>query len=682
MPGYSAEEIRNIALVGHSGSGKTTLIEALLAQAGITSEPGRVERGSTVSDFDPLEREYLHSLNSTVVSIDHDRIHLNLIDTPGLPDFIGQSISTFPAVESIAVTINAAAGIETVARRMLQWAAQRKLCRMILINKIDTPECDLPALVAQIRDQFGAECLPINLPAEGGKRVVDCFFNPEGEADFSSVAEAHSNIIDQVIEVDEALMERYLEQGQALQAEQLHDPFEQALREGHLIPICFVSATSGAGIPELLSVFERLMPNPLEGNPPPFRIGEGESEKPFQVVADPQRHVVAHVFKVTADPYIGKLSIFRIHQGTIRPNTQLYIGDGRKPFKVTHLYKLYGKGQQEIAQGIPGDICAVAKVEEITFDAVLHDSHEEDYLHLLPLEFPRPLFGLAIEAVSRGDEQRLGNALQRIVEEDPCLCIEQNAALNETLLLGLGELHLRLTLEKMKQRFNVSVTTRPPRIAYRETITAAAEGFHRHKKQTGGAGQFGEVTLRIEPLARGEGFQFSDASKGGVIPHQFIPAIEKGVLLAMERGVIAGFPLQDLKVTVLDGKHHSVDSKEVAFVSAGKRAFIEAVTKARGVVLEPIVQLDLHIPDDSMGAVSGDLSAKRGHLLATNALEQGMLHLKAEVPLAEISEYANQLNALTGGRGSYTLAFSHYQPVPAAIQQQLTAAFIPTEEEE
>jgi elongation factor G len=682
MPRYTGEAIRNIALVGQSGCGKTSLVERLLAQAGAIPAPGSVEKGNTVSDFDPLEKEYQHSLTSAVTSIDHDNIHLNLIDTPGLPDFIGQSIAAFPAVETVAVTINASAGVEMVTRRMLQWSAERKLCRMIIVNQIDNPEANLAELVEAIREEFGAECLPINLPAGNGSKVVDCFFNPDGESDFFSVAETHTQIIDQVVEVDEALMEVYLEQGQDLSPQQLHDPFEKALREGHLVPICFVSAETGAGVPELLNVFEKLMPNPMEGNPRPFLIGQGDDEKPFAPVPDPDKHVVAHVFKVTADPYIGKLSIFRIHQGSVTANSQLFVGDGRKPFKVTHLFKLQGKNQTEVDVGIPGDICAVSKVDEIHFDAVLHDSHEEDFLHLKPLQFPVPVFGLAIQAKSRGDEQRLGNALHRIVEEDPCLKVEHNAALNETILRGLGELHLRLTLEKMKQRFNVDVETNPPKIPYRETITASAEGSHRHKKQTGGAGQFGEVVLRIEPLPRGGGFDYRDDSKGGVIPNQFIPAIEKGVIQAMEEGAVAGYPMQDVRVVVLDGKHHSVDSKEVAFVSAGKKAFQQAVAQAKGVVLEPIVKLDLVVPDETMGAVTGDLSGKRGRLMGTDAMSGGLLDITAEVPLAEISEYANELNAITGGRGSYTLEFSRYEAVPPHIQQQLTAGFQIKEDEE
>ncbi len=682
MPTYNSDAIRNIALVGQSGSGKTTLVEGVLKEAGAIAAIGSVEKGSTVCDFDPLEKEYLHSLASAIVSVDHDNIHLNLIDTPGMPDFIGQSISALPAVETVAVVVDASTGLGMVSRRMLEWSAERKLCRMIVVNKIDSPGVDLEALIEQIRDEFGAECLPVNLPADGGNRVVDCFFNPGGDADFSSVGDAHTRIIDQVVEVDEALMEVYLEQGQELSPEQLHDPFEKALREGHLVPICFTSARTGAGVAELLNVFEHLMPNPLEGNPRPFLKGEGEAAEPFTATPDPAMHVVAHVFKVMADPYVGKLGVFRIHQGTISKDSQLFIGDGRKPFKVAHLFKLQGKAQIEVDAGIPGDICAVAKVDEIHFDAVLHDSHDEDYLHLVPLPFPVPVFGLAVEAKTRGDEQRLGGALHKLVEEDPCLLVEHNPDLNETVLRGLGDLHLRVALDKLRKKFNADANTRLPRVPYRETISAPAEGHHRHKKQTGGAGQFGEVYMRIAPLERGAGFQFSDDTKGGVIPGQFLPAIEKGVRAAMAEGVVAGFVLQDVAVSVYDGKYHPVDSKEVAFVAAGKKAFRDAVSKARPIVLEPIVNLELAVPSDSVGNVTGDLSGKRGQVLGSQTLPNGMMTIRALAPLAELMDYAGKLKSLTGGHGSYTLEFSHYQAVPPNIQQSLAQEFKPKEEEE
>ncbi len=534
---------------GQGGSGKTTLAEALLLASGAIKEAGTVERGTTVSDFDPLEKTWQHSLRASIVHLDMPDTRVHLVDTPGFPDFIGQSIGALDAVETAAVVVSAQSGIEMIASRMMDWAAKRRLCRLVVINKIDAENVDLPALLALIQNTFGKECLPINLPAGGGKRVVDCFFNPDGESDFSSVGQAHRALVDQVVEVDEDLMSLYLEQGE-IAPEELHAPFEKALREGHLVPVCFVSAKTGAGIAELLDVLVKLAPNPAEGNPPLFYKGEGDAATEFRSEPDPKKHVLAHVFKVVMDPFVGKLGIFRVHQGTVTKDTQLFVGDGRKPFKVGHLFMLQGGKSVEVERAVPGDIAAVAKVDEIEFDCVLHDSHDEDHIHMRPLEFPTPMQGVAITPRKRGDEQRISEVLHRMIAEDPTLVVEHDSTTNETVLRALGDLHLRSVLERMASQFKLEIDTRPPRIPYRETITAQAEGFHRHKKQTGGAGQFGEVSLRVEPRERGAGFEFVDQTKGGVIPHQFMPAVQKGVEQVLTTGAIAGFPLQDVRVVV------------------------------------------------------------------------------------------------------------------------------------
>ena len=682
MPNYITENICNIALVGQNDAGKTTLTEALLHQAGAINTLGKVENGSTVCDSDPLEKEYQHSLSTALVNFDQHGKHINLLDTPGYPDLLGHSLSVFPAVETIGVVINASAGIEMITRRMLERAARQKLCRMIIINKIDTPELDLSELVTQIKATFGDECLPINLPAENGTKIIDCFSNATGESDLGPVSEAHTQIVDQVVEVDEELMEVYLEQGEELSPEQLHEPFEKALREGHLVPICFTSARMGTGIPELLEIFANLMPSPLEGNPRPFLKGEGKEAKPYAVTPDPSKHVIAHVFKVTADPFIGKLGVFRIHQGTMTKDTQLYIGDARKPFKISHLLKIQGKQQIEVDQGIPGDICAIAKVEAIHFDAVLHDSHDEDQIHIQPQSFPAPMFGKAVSAKRQGDEQKISLTLQKLEGEDPCLKLEHDASLNQTVLRGLGEFHLRVILERMQKQYNVEVETQPPKIPYQETISLSAEGHCRHKKQTGGAGQFGEVFLRVEPLERGAGFEFVDAIVGGVIPSVYIPAIQKGVQQILDSGAIAGYPMQDIKVTVYDGKYHSVDSKEIAFVMAGKKAFLDAINKAKPLVLEPVVKAEITTPDEYMGTITGDISSKRGRIQGSEMRPPNLVCVKAEVPLSELNNYQTELKSATGGHGFFSMEFSHYEPVPPNIQQQLMAAYKPAEVDE
>ena len=679
MPSYATKDIRNVALTGHAGAGKTTLFEALLLAGGAINVAGSIERGTTVSDHDPMEKSRQHSLNTAIASIDHGGIHVNLIDTPGYPDFRGPTLSALAAVETCAVVVNAAHGIEFSTVRLMEYAKARRLCRLLIVNKMEHEEAELELLVEQLRETFGNECLPINLPAKGRAGVVDCFFSPSGTADFGDVTQAHQRIIDQVVEINEDVMGHYLEEGEAgLSGQELHDAFEQCLREGHLVPICFVSARTGAGVKELLDLFEKLMPNPSEANPPLFVRGD----ESFRTEPDAKKHVVADVFKIINDPFVGKLSVFRLYQGTVRKDTQLFIDDGKKPFKVGHLFKLKGKEHSEIDEAVPGDIAAVAKVEEIHFDAVLHDSHDEDQIRLKPLDFPQPMFGLAIEPATRGQEQKLSNALHKLHEEDPCFRIEHHKELNETVIRGLGELHLRVMLERMKDRYGVDVITRPPRIAYRETISANADGHHRHKKQTSGAGQFGEVFLRVEPLPRGTGFEFVDEVKGGTIPGQFLPAIEKGVRMVLETGAIAGYAIHDVRVIVYDGKHHPVDSKEVAFVSAGKRAFLDALAKARPLVLEPIVNLDVTVPAEHMGDITGGLATKRARINGTDTARGGELIVKAQVPLAEVSEYSNELKAMTGGRGRYSLELSHFEAVPGNVQKQLMEAYKPKHEED
>ena len=676
--------LHSVALVGQTASGKTSLTEALLLKAGAIATAGTLERGTTVSDYDPKERQAQHSLQSTLVHFTHGEALIHLIDTPGYADFAGHSLSALEAVDTAAVVINAQTGVETMSLRMMEWAASRGLCRMLIVNKIDAQGVDLAAMVARQQETFGRECLPLNLPAAGGTAVVDCFFNAEDDpalpTDFSSVAQAHRALVEQVVEVDAGFVERYLNDGD-VDARELHAPLEQALREGHLIPICFVSARNGAGVAELLDAFERLLPNPTEGNPPTFYKGEGEAAEALCAVPDADKHVIAHVFKVTNDPYVGKMGIFRIHQGTVTRDSQLYIGDGRKPFKVGHLFMMQGKEHVEVPRGLPGDLCAVAKVDDLHFDAVLHDAAEDDHLHLKPLPFPVPVHGLAIEPKRRGDEQRLWEILQKLVDEDPCLKLERSASTNETIVYGLGELHLRTLIERMTDLHRCEVVTRPPRIPYRETITAPAEGHHRHKKQSGGAGQFGEVFLRVEPLPRGAGFEFVDEVKGGTIPGQFIPAVEKGVRQALDAGVLAGFPVKDVRVVVLDGKHHSVDSKEIAFATAGRKAFVDAALKAGPIVLEPIVKVEITAPEHCLGDITGDLSSRRGQINGTHPLADGSMIVAGQAPMSELSAYQARLNGLTGGEGRYTLELSHFEPVPPTVQTQLAAQYKVREEE-
>ena len=680
MANYTTESIRTIALVGHGAAGKTSLAEALLAAAGAIKNKGLVEKGNTVCDFDAQEKSAGHSLYSALAHFDYEGARVHLVDTPGYPDFAGQAIAALAAVDAVLVVVNAQTGVELMTERMVRWARERKLCVLIAVNKIDADNLDLPALQADLRARFGG--IALDLPAKGGQDVVEVLEHGSGEADFGSVEKAHGELIERIVEEDMALLEKYLEEGEEPRPGEIHTPFESALRAG-LAPILFTSAKTGAGIAELLHVIANLAPNPAEGNPPPFYKGEPDgAAEAFHAQPDAEQHVLAHVFKVVSDPYMGKVGVFRVHQGTIRKDAQLFVGDGKRPFKAAHLYTLQGKDFEEVDALLPGDLGAVAKIDELQFDCVLHDSHDEDHIHLKPLNFPNPMAGLAVETKRKGDEQRLFDILDKLALEDPTFLVERRPATNETVIRGLGDAHLKAKLEKMAGQYKLEVDTKPPIVPYRETVTEPAEGHYRHKKQTGGAGQFGEVYLRVEPLARGAGFEFVDAVKGGTIPGVFLPAVEKGVRQALDTGVVAGFPVQDLRVTVYDGKTHPVDSKEIAFVTAGRKAVVEAIKAAKPIVLEPIVDIEIIAPEPAMGDITGDLSAKRGQITGTDVRGNGRLLISGKVPLAELADYQARLNSLTSGRGHYSIELSHYANVPPQVQQQLTGGFKLKEEEE
>lgn len=661
----SPSQVRTLALVGAPGVGKTTLAEALLHAAGEIGAPGSIERGSTVGDHDPLARRVGHSLATSVMHLHHADTRIHLVDTPGSPDFLGQTLPALEAVDTVAVVVQAATGVDPAAVRLMDQAARRGLDRLIIVNRLDQAGAEVPALLAQLREAFGRECLPVNLPADGGRRVVDCFFRRDGDSDLGPVDAAHRALIEQVVEVNADWVERYLADGD-VEAGELHAPLEQALREGHLIPVCFTSAKHGTGVPELLDVIVRLLPQPGEANPPRFVRGDGDAARPVAVAADPSRPVLAQVWRIAHDAYLGRLALVRVHQGTLVRDGLLHAGAARRPVRLAHLYLLQGRTAVEVQRVLPGEVCALAKVDDLALDSVLHDAADDMPPRGLPLDLPAPVHGLAIRPRRPGDEQRLAELLARLAAEDRGLRIDHTADTHELVVHGLGELHLRLLLERLREVHHFEVDTRAPRVAYRETVTASALGQHRHKKQSGGAGQFGEVLLRVEPLPRGAGFQFADEVKGGAIPAALIPAVEKGVREAMARGVIAGHPVVDVKVTVLDGKHHSVDSKEVAFVTAGRKAFAVAVREARPIVLEPLVRLEITAPEASIGDITGDLAARRGQVSRASGGQ-----VQALVPQAELASYSSRLNALTAGQGRFTLALSHHEPVPPSVQAQL-----------
>ena len=671
----STASLRNIVLLGHAGAGKTVLAEKLLAVTGAIKTPGSIERGSTVSDYRPEEKRLQYSADVALCRFEHDDAHINLLDTPGSADFSGRALGVLPAVETAMVVINAASGIELMTRRGMAAAEEMKLARFIVVSQIDSETADLPGLMEQIREAFGRECIPLNLPAENATRVADCYFNPEDLAtDFDSTANAHTAIVDQVVELDDDLMELYLEQGEDMNPEQLHGAFERALRRGHLVPVCFVSAVTGSGINQLLNAMNHLAPSPREGNPPECSV----DEEAVALKADKDQDTVALLFKINVDPYVGKMGVFRVYQGQVNVGDSLYLDDQRKAIKVAHLFALQGAESEEVQSVGPGGIAALSKINELYYGGVLHAVHAHDMLQFKDAPLPAPMHGVVLELTRRGDEKKLSDALAKLTAEDPSLRLEFDSQANETVLRGMGELHLRVILDRMRDEFNLEVETRQPRIAYRETVTRKAEGHHRHKKQTGGAGQFGEVFLNVEPLPRGSGFEFVNKVVGGVIPSQFLPAVEKGVRQVLLEGAVAGYPLQDMRVTVYDGKHHPVDSKEVAFVAAGKKAFIDAIGKARPIVLEPIAKIEVTTPGQYMGDIAGHLSGARGRISGNNSLPGNQVAIAAEAPIGELGDFQTRLKSMTGGEGAYTMEFDHYATAPPLIQKALEKAFKPT----
>lgn len=676
VPGFQPAAICNIVLLGHTAAGKTTLAEAMLHRCGAIARAGTVDAATTTSDFEPEARAHHHSTNSTLLFGTSAGREINLIDTPGSPELIGHALSALVAVETAVIVVNASAGIELGTRRLFHAAGEAGLARMIVVNRIDENLAGLPALVDQLRETFGPALHCINLPSGGGTEVVDCFDHDAGAADFGSVADVHKEMLESAIEVDDGDLERYLA-GETIDVAKLRGDFIEAMNRGHVVPILFTCATREVGIDDLLHILVEEAPSPTTGRPRRLRRGD----ELVEIACDPSRPLLAHVFKVATDPYLGKLSMLRVLQGQLDGTTAFTIAGAKKPLKAGHLLKIQGRNHFELeTAAFAGDLVAIAKLDELHVDTVLYDAAAPSDLAAARPSYPVPMYSLAVVLKNKADEVKLSAAMARLVEEDPTLRAGQDPQTHELVLSGIGELHLRITLEKLKNRFGLDVTARQPTIAYRETITGRAEGHYRLKKQTGGAGQFGEVFLRVEPLPRGSGYEFVDDVFGGAIPSQYIPACDKGCQDALERGVVAGFPVQDVRVTVYDGKSHSVDSKEAAFRTAAKFAMRAAMERARPVLLEPIVALQIVVPDKHTGDITGDLKNRRAQVVGVDVSNATTL-VRAQAPLSMLARYAGELRAMTGGQGSFVMELSHYDIVPLAVQQKLASERKPDEEE-
>jgi elongation factor G len=667
-------DIRNIVLLGHGGSGKTSLAEAILHKAGVTSRLGSVDDKTTICDYYDEEKEHQHSIQSAVVHVQYNGKLIHIIDTPGYPDFIGPAIKAIPAADTAVIVISAAAGIDTNTRKLFELAGKADLPRLIVINKIDAENVDLAELVRNIQSAsggFGYQCRCANVPAADKASVIDCIENNAGKSPVMDVAAAHTQLIESVIEADDALMESYLG-GEAVSAEKIASVFVEALKRGTLIPIVFTDARKEVGVTELLDIIAKYTPSPLDVKPRQLTDGD----KITELKADAAGPLAGLVFRIGLDPRSNmKYTTIRIFSGKLTSDTSLIRNDEKRAVRPGHIFRPQGGENQEIDAGVAGDIVTLAKAEDLKLDDLIHDGAAAGRFKVPPV--PEPMFSLAIQPIARGDEQRISAALEKLNEEDPCFKVTRESQTKELVVSGLGDLHLRIMLEKLEKRFKLSVRTKTPKIPYRETITAKADGHYRHKKQTGGAGQFGEVYLRVEPAERNSDppLQFSWDIFGASIPGQYEPAVFKGVNDVMQAGVVAGFPMQDIKVSVYDGKHHPVDSKEVAFRTAGKGAFIDAIEKAKAVLLEPIVNVEITVPAENVGDIAGDLAGKRGRVLGQEMLPGNFLAIKAQVPLAEVTQYTSQLKSVTGGRGSYSMSFSHYDLVPPNVQQQVVAAY-------
>ncbi|MHC4726780.1 MAG: elongation factor G [Planctomycetota bacterium] len=674
----NTDDIRNIVILGHGGSGKTSLAEVMLHKTGATNRLGSVDDKTSICDYYDEEKEHQHSIQSAIVNIQHAGKLINIIDTPGYPDFIGPSIKSIPAAETAIIVISAAAGIETNTRKMVDLASKADMPRLIVINKMDSENVSIPELISNIQATFGTQCRCANLPGADKASIIDCINNESGDSPVMDVAQAHTELIESVIEADDDLMESYLG-GEEIPAEKIASVFVEALKAGTLTPIVFTDARKGTGVQELLDMIVNYTPSPTQAKPTVLKDGENSTE----LSSDPAGPLAGMVFRIGFDPRSNmKYSSIRIFSGTIKADTHLLRNDGKKSIRPGHILKSQGGENKEIDAGVAGDIITLAKLEELKTGDLLHDGKVSGKFEMPAV--PEPMFSLALEPATRGDEQKIGTALEKLCEEDPCFKISRDTQTKELVANGLGDLHLRIMLEKMKTRYKLTVTTKEPKIPYRETITAKAEGHYRHKKQSGGAGQFGEVYLRVEPAERNSepSLQYSWDIFGGSIPGQFEPAVAKGVNDVMKSGVVAGFPLQDVKVSVYDGKHHPVDSKEVAFRAAGKGAFIDAVQKARAALLEPIVDMEVTIPAENMGDIAGDMASKRGRVIGQDMLPGNYIVVKAQVPLSEVTQYNSQLKSVTGGRGSYSMALSHYEIVPPNVQQQIIAQFAKKKESE
>jgi elongation factor G len=671
VPQFEPSKIRNVAVVGHRGTGKTSLVEAMLFQAGATNRLGSVEGSSTVSDWDEDEQRRQMSLAASVCHAQWQDRKINLVDTPGDPGFQADTLASLRVVEGALFAVNGVNGVEVQTTRLWERADALDLCRIVFVTMLDRERADFVATLEQLRSQLSDRCVAVQIPIGHEhelKGIVDLFhmrayLDPEGERESKPAgipedvaAEAASyreQLVDSVVETDEALMERYLEEGE-VSGDELAAALKNAVVAGELFPVACGVPTKNLGTTGLLDLL-------VEGIPSP-------AKKPLEAGVD-GGGPAAFVFKTVADPFAGRINVFRVLSGTLSSDSNLVNARTHGKERVGQLLLLQGKDHEPAQEFGEGDIGAVAKLKETgTGDVLLTDDKP---VELAPLDFPQPVMSFAITPKAKGDEEKMAQALRRLHEEDPTLTLRRDEQTGEQLLGGLSQIHVEVAVERLSRRFGVEVDLHPPRVPYLETIRKESRAQGRYKKQTGGRGQFGDCHIVLEPLPGHEGYEFVDKIVGGVIPQSFRPAVDKGIQEAMVHGELAGAPVTGLRVLLVDGSYHSVDSSEMAFKIAGSMAFKSAYEKADPVLLEPIMSLEAAVPDDSVGAVNGDLNSRRGRLLGMEPSGAGLTTIKAEVPMADVLTYSQSLTSLTGGRGDYTLSFLRYEEVPSHIAQKI-----------
>jgi elongation factor G len=680
MTSTQASDIRNVAVVGHGASGKTSLLEAILFKAGATSRLGSVEEGTSVADYEAEERERKFTMSAKLLPCRWQGKTLNAVDTPGYPDFISHTIGALNVVETVALTISATAGIQVNTRKVWALSRDRGLARLIVVTRMDGENVEFNRLMDSIKGELGAECMPLNLPVGSGhnfKGVVSLLEPPKEipQGVLGDPKALHESLIEAVVEVEDELMQRYLE-GKEITAQEVQNCLAKAIALGKVVPILFVSSKKLIGIEELLRVVVDFTPNPLGVT----RKGT-DLEKHEEVIIRGQENAPfsAQVFKCVTDPFVGKLVFFRVFSGVLDGDLSFYNAHTKKNEKAGQLLRVFGREQQPVSRAAVGDIVAMAKVEAIGISDTL--CSPKKHIRFEPITFPTPMVSLAVEPKSQGAEQKLSGSLAKLAEEDPTFKVSRDSQTGELVVTGVSNLHLDIMLHRLKRRFDVDVNTHEPKIPYKETVTARSNAQYKHKKQTGGRGQYGDVYIKLEPMARGQGFEFDNAVVGGKIPGQYIPAVEKGVRETLTKGVLAGYPVVDVKVILYDGSFHTVDSSEAAFKLAASKAFQKAFMEAKPVLLEPIVTVEITFPSEFMGEISGNLTSRRGRIIGMDTIGK-MQVIKASVPMAEVTRYETELKSMTGGQGSYSMEFSHYDVVPSHIAQNIVAQGKKKEEEE